>query len=177
MKKIVAIIGSLRKESLNRIVFENYCEINSGLFEFEEGDIADIPSYNEDLEQEPEAVIKLSKQIKESDGIIFFSPEYNYSVPGVLKNAIDYISKNDLEPLKGKHATIVGASPGSMGTVRMQYHLRQIGVFVDLRFLNKPEVMISKAADKISERKIKDDKTIEHLKKHAINFNSFINNQ
>lgn len=176
MKKLVAIVGSLRGASINRIVYENYRELNAGLFEIEEGLISDIPLYNADLDQEPESVKKLAKQIKESDGVIFFTPEYNYSVPGVLKNAIDYLSRNESEPFNEKPAAILGASPGTIGTARMQYHLRQIGVFLNIRFLNKPEVMIGMATEKIEGKSIKDDSTKEHLIKHGKSFNSFINN-
>lgn len=177
MQKVIAIVGSLRKGSINRIVFDNYREINAGLFEMEEGLVSDIPLYNADVDKEPESVKRLAAQIKNSSGVIFFSPEYNYSVPGVLKNAIDYLSKNESGPLNGKPASVIGASPGNLGTARMQYHLRQIGVTLNIPFLNKPEVMIGKASDKLEGRSIKDSSTNEILRKHGESFKSFIDNK
>ena len=90
----------------------------------------------------------LSILIRDADAILFVTPEYNYSVPGVLKNAIDWASRPPEQPFAGKPAAIMGASPGVIGTARAQYHLRQIAVFLDLKVLNKPEVMIGGAADR-----------------------------
>lgn len=132
----------------------------------EEGRIEEIPVYNQDLGEAPASVMELAKRIKESDGVTFFSPEYNYSIPGVLKNAIDWLSRSDLKPFDTKPAAVIGASPGNVGTARMQYHLRQVGVFLKLSFLNKPEVMIGKASEKLKDGQIIDDATIEILKKH-----------
>ena len=95
-----------------------------------------------------EAVQKLGEQIRAADGLLFATPEYNYSVSGVLKNTIDWISRLKDQPFAGKTAAICGASMGALGTARAQYHLRQIGVFVDLRFINKPEVMIATAHER-----------------------------
>ena len=130
MKNIVALIGSLRKDSVNRAAFNHYKQLAAKEFNIVEGEIKDIPFYNAD-DKEPAVVTKLAQQIKDADGVIFFSPEYNYSVPGVLKNALDYLSRSDKQPFSNKPAVIVGASPGLLGTGRMQYHLRQIGVFYE----------------------------------------------
>lgn len=174
MKKIVALVGSLRKESINRTVFEKYQELHSDRFEFVEGGIADIPHYNQDKEGESDSANKLAELVAGADGVMFFSPEYNYSIPGVLKNAIDHLSRSDKQPFNGKPAAIIGASPGTIGTARMQYHLRQIGVTLNMHFLNKPEVMIGKASEKIKDGNIIDDETIKHLQKHGESFISFI---
>ena len=170
MKKVIAIVGSLRKDSVNRQLFNSYKELAKDFFVLEEGSISDIPLYNQDSDSEPEAVSKLAKQIAESDGLIFFSPEYNYSIPGVLKNAIDWLSRSKLKPFDGKHAAIIGGSPGNIGTARMQYHLRQVGVFLNLRFLNKPEVMVGKVFSKLENGEISDQKTIEVFEKHIKQF-------
>jgi chromate reductase len=172
MKKVIAIIGSLRKESINRTVFNKYKELSSQKIELIEGKIKDIPMYNQDLDtsDKPRPVQDLSELIKGSDAVIFFSPEYNYSVPGVLKNAIDWLSRCENEPFKEKTCSIIGASPSNIGTARMQYHLRQIGVFLNMNFTNKPEVMIGSAFDKIEDGELTDTETIEHLEKHIDKF-------
>lgn len=167
MKNVVGMIGSLRKDSIHRTLFNEYRELAKGQFTLMEGEIKDLPLYNQDMDGKSEAATRLSTLILESDGIIFFSPEYNYSVPGVLKNAIDWVSRDPRKPFDKKAATIIGASPGTVATARMQYHLRQIGVFLNLRFLNKPEVMIGGAFDKIKEGRIVDNSTSEFLRKHV----------
>ncbi|MGE4133325.1 MAG: NADPH-dependent FMN reductase [Bdellovibrionales bacterium] len=166
MKKVVGLIGSLRKDSLNRVLFNEYKELAKDQFELVEGEIKDLPLYNQELEGKSESARKLATLVAGADGVLFFSPEYNYSIPGVLKNAIDWLSRDERAPFNKKPAAIVGASPGAIGTARMQYHLRQVGVFLNLNFLNKPEVMIGKAMDKIKDGKLVDDSTREFLKKH-----------
>lgn len=170
--KMIGIVGSLRKSSIHRQLFNHYREISADNFEIEEGVIDGIPLYDGE-EANHAAVSILAEQIRAADGVIFFSPEYNYSVSGVLKNAIDWISRVDPQPFTGKPATIIGASPGNVGTARMQYHLRQIGVFLDLRFLNKPEVMIGGAAGKIQDGRIIDKGTVDFLGSHAARFAAF----
>ncbi|MEZ5496242.1 MAG: NADPH-dependent FMN reductase [Gammaproteobacteria bacterium] len=170
--KITAIIGSLRQNSIHRGIFESYKELAKQFFTLEEGVIRNIPLYNED-DGGNDIVHQLAEQIYHSDGVIFFSPEYNYSVPGVLKNAIDWLSRATPQPFSGKSASIIGASPGQIGTARMQYHLRQIGVYLNLHFLNKPEVMISGSNDKIKNGIINDESTLSFLKHHAEEFHKF----
>ena len=172
--KMVGIVGSLRKDSIHRQVFNHYREIASETFAVEEGVIAGIPLFDGEDMDNPVA-LKLADQIRAADGVIFFAPEYNYSVSGALKNAIDWMSRMDPQPFAGKPASIIGASPGNVGTARMQYHLRQIGVFLDLRFLNKPEVMIGGAFDKIKDGRIVDDSTVKFLGSHAERFAAFVN--
>lgn len=174
MKKVVAIVGSLRKLSIHRQLLEHYRELAAGEFQIEEGEISEIPLYNQDIETEPGAVTRLAEQIHGADGVIFFTPEYNYSIPGVLKNALDWLSRSELKPFHEKRAAIIGASPGNIGTARMQYHLRQVGVFLNIQFLNKPEVMIGKAFDKVKDGRVTDEGTVEFLKKHSHTFSEFI---
>jgi len=104
----------------------------------------DLPLYNEDLREQgdPAAVIKLKEQIAKADALLIVTPEYNYSVPGVLKNAIDWVSRPPDQPFNGKPVAIMGASPGKFGTARAQYHLRQTFVCLNAAVLNKPEVMV-----------------------------------
>ena len=176
MRRVVGIIGSLRKESIHRTLFEEYKNLSKDRFELVEGEIKNLPLYDQDLETNDSAK-QLGDIVNAADGVIFFTPEYNYSVPGGLKNAIDWLSRDDRKPFDGKDATIVGASPGSIGTARMQYHLRQIGVFLNLKFMNKPEVMIGAAFQKIQEGKIVDEGTVEFLKKHVDAFASQLDTQ
>ena len=167
---VTAIIGSLRKNSINRSLYTTYKEITKDIMSVEEIELQQFPLYNPDIESTPEYIIASAHKIQKSDGLLFFSPEYNYSVTGVLKNAIDWLSKQSSQPLSDKPAAILGASPGIVGTARMQYHLRQIGVCVNLNFLNKPEVMVGNAHSKIKEGKVIDLDTIEFLKLHAKEF-------
>ena len=112
----------------------------------------------------PEAVTELGRRIAAADAILFVTPEYNYSVPGVLKNAIDWVSRLSPQPFAGKPAGIMGVSPGNLGTARAQYHLRQIGVFLDLHFLSKPEVMIGQAGTKFdAEGRLTDEDTLNRI--------------
>ncbi len=167
MKTVVGIIGSLRKASINRVLFEEYKSLSADYFKLVEGEIGDIPPYNQDIKEQPESVSKLCEKIATADGLLIFSPEYNYSIPGVLKNVLDWVSLDDQKPLNNKPGAILGASPGGIGTARMQYHLRQVSVSLNIQMLNKPEVMVSKAGDKIKDGKLVDGDTKEFLKKHV----------
>ena len=169
---MIGIVGSIRKDSIHRQIFNHYREIARDHFDLHEGVIEGIPMYDGENMSNPE-VLRLAEQIVETDGIVFVTPEYNYSIPGVLKNAIDWLSRCDPQPFAGKPATIIGASPGNVGTARMQYHLRQVGVFLDLQFMNKPEVMIGGAMSKLGNGKIIDDSTVEFLHTHAETFKKF----
>jgi chromate reductase len=141
------LIGSLRRESLNRKLFESYRTLVGERATFEEGTFRELPAYEEELRQSalPEAVTRLADQIRASDGVLIVSPEYNYSVPGALKNAIDWLSRVKDQPFAGKPMALLSASMGRLGGARMQYQLRQIGVSLDARIMNKPEVMVGEA--------------------------------
>ena len=140
--KILGISGSLRKGSFNTAALRAAIELAPEGVTIIEADISDIPLYNEDVNAQgrPPSVERFRQQIRDADALLFVTPEYNYSVPGVLKNAIDWASRPPEQPFAGKPAAIMGASPGVIGTARAQYHLRQIAVFLDLKVLNKPEV-------------------------------------
>lgn len=145
MVKVVAMVGSLRKGSYNRLTLRAAQELKPADMEIEDFDIAPIPPYNEDLRAQgfPPAVQALRDRIQAADALLFVTPEYNYSIPGVLKNAIDWASRPPERVFSSKPAAVMGASTSRFGTVRAQYHLRQTGVFLDLHFINKPEVMIA----------------------------------
>ncbi len=146
--KVLAMVGSLRQGSYNKLALRAAIELKPAGMEIETTDIGVLPLYNDDVRAEgyPPEVKRLRDQIKAADAILFVTPEYNYSVPGVLKNAIDWASRPPDQPLDGKPAAIMGASTGRLGTARAQYHLRQICVFVNVLPVNRPEVMLAGAA-------------------------------
>lgn len=149
--KIFAICGSLRKGSYNRMVLKVAAEnLPPGMTLDQYDRLAEIPPYNEDVRQQgfPPVIEDLRRRIKAADGLLFVTPEYNYSVPGVLKNAIDWASRPPDQPFAGKPAAMMGASMSVFGTARAQYHLRQTCVYLDMVPLNKPEVMIPQAQNK-----------------------------
>lgn len=151
--RVLGIAGSLRKGSFNRGVLKAATELVPDGAVIEIFDIDGLPGFNQDEEQSPPAkVTELKQRIRGSDAVLFVTPEYNYSVPGVLKNAIDWASRPYGDSAwAGKPAAIMGASVGSIATARAQYHLRQIMVFLDMHPLNQPEVMISDCTDKFDE--------------------------
>ena len=164
---ILGIAGSLRRQSFNRGLLRAAAELLPEGATLELFDINGIPGFSEDDEQNPPAeVIELKQRIRAADAILFATPEYNYSVPGVLKNAIDWASRpyGDSAWL-GKAAAIMGASVGAIGTARAQYHLRQIFVFLDMFPINKPEVMIGQAGDRFdADGNLTDDATKEYIR-------------
>lgn len=145
--KVCAISGSLRAGSFNTAALRAAAELAPDGVEVVAQSIADIPPYNEDARAAglPPAVIRLQEAIASADAVLIATPEYNYSVPGVLKNAIDWISRTDPQPFADKPVAIMGASPGALGTARAQYDLRKMFVYLDAHLLNKPEIMISGA--------------------------------
>ena len=131
----------------------------------------DLPLYNEDLHEQgdPAVVIKLKEQIRKADAVLIVTPEYNYSVPGVLKNAIDWVSRPPEQPFNGKPVAIMGASPGKIGTARAQYHLRQIFVCLNAAVLNKPEVMVGGVMGAFDDNgQMIDQSTREHVARQLV---------
>ena len=148
--RILGFAGSLRKDSFNRALLRNavsFIPDNSSLEIFE---LDGIPPFNQDAEKDmPEKVRDFKSKIRGADAILISTPEYNYSVPGVLKNAIDSASRPYGDnPFDGKPVAIMSASIGILGGARAQYHLRQIFVFLNMYPINRPEVMVNFAADK-----------------------------
>jgi len=146
--RILGIAGSLRRESYNRATLRAAIELAPEGASIETFELDDIPGFNQDEEQNPPAkVVELKRRVREVDAILFVTPEYNYSIPGVLKNAIDWASRPYGDSAwNGKPAAIMGASIGAIGTARAQYHLRQMMVFLNMFPINQPEVMIANAA-------------------------------
>lgn len=166
--RILGIVGSLRKKSYNRAALRAAMALAPQGATVEAFDIDGLPGFNEDDEKSPPAkVVELKKHIRAADALLIVTPEYNYSVPGVLKNAIDWASRPYGDSAwAGKPAAIMGASVGGIATARAQYHLRQMLVFLDVLALNKPEVMIGNAASKFDdEGNLTDDKTKDAIRK------------
>jgi chromate reductase len=160
--RIFAFCGSLRKGSYNRMALRAAEELAPEGVTFDSFDIGRLPLYNEDVRAQgfPPAVEELREQIRSADAILFVTPEYNYSVPGVLKNAIDWASRPPDQPFNGKPAAIMGASPSMLGSARAQYHLRQICVFLNIFLVNQPEVLIAGANNKFdAEGRLTDEPT------------------
>lgn len=148
--KILAISGSLREKSTNTMALRAAKKLAPKGIDIELADISGIPLYNGDLhiDGEPEKVSLLIKKIRDAHAILIASPEYNFSIPGGLKNALDWISRPPNPSFNEKPVAIMGVSPGPVGTARMQYHLRQVLVFMNTFTLNKPEVLINNSASK-----------------------------
>src|SRR5262245_3721733 len=163
--RILGIAGSLRQKSFNRAALRAAQQLvpeNATLDIFE---LAGIPVFSEDDEKQPPArVVEFKKRIREADAILFVTPEYNYSIPGVLKNAIDWASRPYGDNAwANKPAAIMGASAGRLGTARSQYHLRQVFVFLNVLPVNQPEVMIGNAAGSFDAEGNLTDETIKKL--------------
>ena len=152
--RILGIAGSLRKASFNRAALRAAQQLVPADATLEIFDLDGIPPFNEDDEKTlPPRVAELKAEIRGADAILIVTPEYNYSIPGVLKNAIDWGSRPYGDNAwDGKPVAIMGASVGAMGTARAQYHLRQTFIFLNMHPVNKPEVMISTAAQRFDER-------------------------
>ena len=147
---ILGIAGSLRKDSYNRAALRAAQQLAPEGATIEIFEINEIPGFNQDEEQNPPAkVTELKAKVRAADAILFVTPEYNYSIPGVLKNAIDWASRPYGDSAwDGKPVAVMGASVGVFGTARAQYHLRQCFVFLNMYPVNRPEVMIGNAAER-----------------------------
>jgi chromate reductase, NAD(P)H dehydrogenase (quinone) len=162
--KVLGISGSLRKASYNTAALRAAKELAPSGVTLETFDIAPIPLYNEDVRAQgfPPAVEDFRARITAADALLIVTPEYNYSIPGVLKNAIDWASRPPEQPFNGKPIAIMGASIGALGTARAQYHLRQSFVFMNGLVLNQPEVMIGAAGTRFdADGKLTDEKSRE----------------
>ncbi len=160
--KILGIAGSIRKASLNRAALRAAAELVPEGAELSTFEIDEIPPFNQDKEADPPPVVTAFKAaIRDADAILFVSPEYNYSIPGVLKNAIDWASRPYGDSAwEGKPAAIMGVSGGAIGTARMQYDLRKVMVFLNMFPINRPEVMIGNSGERFDdEGNLTDDAT------------------
>ncbi len=151
--KILGFVGSLRKGSYNKALMRAAVELVPDDATIEVFDLEGIPPFNQDLENQPPQVVRDFKaKIRSADALLIASPEYNYSIPGVLKNAIDAASRPYADKVfDGKPVAIMSASVGRLGGARAQYHLRQSFVFLNMYPINHPEVMLPFAEQNIDE--------------------------
>lgn len=162
--KILGIAGSLRRESYNRSALKAAIDLVPEGVEIETFELNEIPVFNQDDEYAPHhSVTEFKRRIREADAILIVTPEYNYSIPGGLKNAMDWASRpygdNSWD---GKAVAVMGASIGIFGTARAQYHLRQTFINLNVFTVNQPEVMIGSAHERFDEQgNLKDEKTKE----------------
>ena len=181
--QLVGISGSLRKGSYNTMLLKTAGsllpdDVNINFLSF-----ADLPVYNSDMDMparaaRPEAVKKFREVLQYADGIIIASPEYNYSIPGGLKNAIDWASRGEDSPLLGKHVSLMGATQGQWGTVRMQLAFLPVFNALKMLHINKFEVFVSLAQKKFDgEGILTDNDTREILRKHLEVFHKIIIHQ
>jgi chromate reductase len=168
---ILGISGSLRAHSLNTAALLACQSLLPSGVTLEIVDIASIPFYNEDVYQQgfPAAVQMLREKITAADALLIATPEYNYSIPGVLKNAIDWASRPPSQPFDGKPIALMSASPGALGGARSQYHLRQVFIYLNGLILNQPEIMIAAAPSKFDATgTLTDSVTRDHLAKMLV---------
>ena len=147
--KIAILVGSLRKDSINRKVGKSICAFAGDLLDCEIVEIGDLPLYNQDSDANPpEQYVAFRQKIAAADGVLFVSPEYNRGIPGVLKNAIDVGSRPYGQSVFDKKpAAIVSASPGSIGGFGANHQIRQAGVFLNMPVMQQPEAYLSHVND------------------------------
>ncbi|MGA9139335.1 MAG: NAD(P)H-dependent oxidoreductase [Methanocella sp.] len=165
--KILGFAGSLRKRSYNKALLRAAMDSVPQDAEIEIFDLEGIPPYNQDLDDHmPARVMEFKDRIKNADAILIATPEYNYSVPGVLKNAIDWASRPPGDNAwDGKPVAVMSASVAMLAGARAQYHLRQSFVYINMYPVNRPEVMVPFVADKVdSNGNLTDEKSREKIK-------------
>src|SRR5215467_3042085 len=177
---VISTCGSLRKGSFNRIVMNALPALApSGMSIKEAPPFDGFPLYNADIQNSsgfPAPVNALADAIRAADGVIFVTPEYNFSLPGGLKNAIDWVSRLPNQPLAGKPIALQSVSPGPVGGARVQYDLRKMMVFLDALTLNKPEIFVGACATRLDDKtgQIKDEATLGLIKQQLDAFAKFI---
>ncbi|VEB32746.1 chromate reductase, Class I, flavoprotein [Legionella sainthelensi] len=170
VKKIGVVVGSLRKESFNRKMAHQLISLSPSSLELQIIEIGDLPLYNQDLDDEnrpPAAWTQFRERIQTCQGVLFVTPEYNRSVPGVLKNAIDVGSRPYGQSVWSKKpGAVISVSPGAIGGFGANHHLRQSFVFLDIPILQQPETYIGGAGDLFdAQGKIKKEDTLKFIKK------------
>ncbi|MFG1301719.1 NADPH-dependent FMN reductase [Xanthobacter sp. V3C-3] len=173
----VVLVGSVRKGSLNAALARALADLAPEGVTIEIlPSVAQMPIYDGDIEAAgiPEAVSAVGARIKAADALVIVTPEYNYSVPGGLKNALDWLSRLKDHPLKGKPTLIQSASPGGMGGARAQYHLRQVLVALDALVMNVPEAMVAQAHTKVTDGALTDQGTRDFITGQLAAFATFV---
>jgi len=179
MANVVAICGSLRKGSFNRMLMNASIGLApEGMTIKEAPSFANLPIYNFDDQQSkgfPKDADALHEAVRAADGVLIVSAEYNWSVPGGLKNAIDWLSRYKEVSFKDKPVAIQSASQGPLGGARMQYHMRQMFVFLNAFVFNTPEIFVGQAQNKFNDKgELNDEATRDFLKKQLDAFAKFV---
>ncbi|RDC55716.1 NAD(P)H-dependent oxidoreductase [Pedobacter chinensis] len=174
-RKIVGLCGSLRKGSYNAMLLKFAGTLIPEDIDFEIVSFDDVPVYNADddtpaVEERPATVVKFRDALAKADAFVIASPEYNYSIPGGLKNAIDWASRGKDAPLMHKPVAMMGATQGMWGTVRMQTAFLPVFTFLNMNPVLQPEVLIAQAQNKFdADGKLTDEKTISLIKRKIEN--------
>lgn len=176
---ILVICGSLRKGSYNKSIVRAFPSLAPASMKFTDApSFEEFPIYNADKHEAsgiPARVTVLGDAIRKADAVLIVSPEYNYSIPGGLKNAIDWVSRIKDQPFANKPIALMSASPGQLGGARMQYHLRQSFVFLNGRIFNTPEIFVASAQNRINEQgELTDETTRGFIKKQLEAFEKFV---
>jgi chromate reductase len=177
---VITLCGSLRKGSYNAALTRMAPKLApAGMAITAGASIGDFPLYNFDIQNStgiPESVEKLAAAIRAADGLLICSPEYNFSIPGVMKNAVDWLSRPKDQPFAGKPVALQSASGGLLGGSRMQYHLRQSLNGLDAYLLGRPEVFVNLSAQKFDDKtlELKDQPTMDMIKLQLVAFEAFI---
>ena len=177
MKSIAVLIGSLRRESVNRNLAKALEKLGASEFEFVYADLANLPHYNDDLwAHPPESVLLLKQQIANADGVLMVTPEYNRSIPGVLKDAIDWASRPyGKSAWVEKPTSIIGTTPGAVGTAVAQSQLRSIMVTQQVILMGQPEIYFVAKPGVINENfEVTDDQTREFLEGYLAKFSRWV---
>lgn len=171
--KIIGICGSIREKSINKALLNEAGSMLPEGIEMEIADISQLPLFNSDLEEGnlPEAVEELVRLAESADGFIISCPEYNSSITGALKNALDWLSRSRVgTPLVNKPVAIMGATPGMLSTIRAQLHLREILYALNMDLVRRPELLIGQAAQKFNElNQLKDEKALSIMEELIFN--------
>ena len=177
MYKVAIIVGSLRKESLNKKLAKAFVSVGSDIFDFSYIDLSDVPMYNQDHEMDmPAPAARMKAEIAAADAILFVTPEYNRSVPALIKNAVDWGSRPYGKNVwGGKPAAIAGHTPSSAGTAVAQSHLRSILTILSMPLMSQPEMYITEKAGVISDDgTVNDEATKKFFRDFLTRFSNWI---
>jgi chromate reductase, NAD(P)H dehydrogenase (quinone) len=168
--KLLGLCGSLRSASLNRATLHAAAAVLSPAFALTELDFRAVPVFDADEQarEMPGSVLAIGQAIRSADGVLIASPEYNFSIPGGLKNLIDWLSRLPEQPFKHKPVAIMGAATGPLGTARMQYDLRRVLHCLEAQVLLKPEIFVGHAASKFDVNGALTDETTRQLLKQQM---------
>jgi chromate reductase len=177
MHDVAVFVGSLRRDSLNLKLARALAKLGKGRFNFNFAELGDLPIYNQDMEADlPASVVRMKKEIAKADAVLFVTPEHNRSIPSVLKNAIDWGTRPwGQNSWAGKPGSIIGTSPGNVGTAAGQAHLRSVMTILDVILLGQPEVYFVSKPGLIDDKDdITDDATREFLQGYLTRFEAWI---